>query len=233
MKSGFYIPNSISTDYVSTKRNAGGNYVYDQAVSEIGLNQQAAFSTINKEYNATINKAYSSYMMASRATKAAAMGQGYKEAYELANQENLIQQLAEANKSAASARYQVATNGLESLGNISEQFTQEVANMDRVAHSANSYLEYLKTLTGRDDASQSYLTEEQKGMSVDAMYDVLFKAQPQAYLDAEGNIGMSYIQWVNANLKDTEADKAWSQWLFGQGGYTQFLDAVKKGVKPL
>lgn len=233
MASGFYVPNSVSSNYVSNQRNASGNYKYDQAVQEVGLEQQAAFASINKEYSATINKAYSSYLSANRAAKGSAMGQGYKEAYEQANQESLIEQIAETNKNAATAKYQIASAGLESIGNISKQFEQEVSNMDRVAYSAKDYLEYLKTLSSKDDASKTYLTEDQMNLSVDNMYDAIFNAQPQAYLDAEGNVGMSYIQWVNANLKNTDADKAWSQWLFGQGGYGQFIAAIKKGIKPL
>lgn len=233
MATGFYVPNSISSNYVSNIKTNEGDYKYDKAVAEVGLSHQAALASISKDYSTTINKAYSDYLSANRAIRGSAMGQGYKEAYLQANQEALAQEVAQDNLNAANARYQLASSSQEAIGNISSQFKQEVSNMDKVAYSAKNYLEYLKTLTGANNASQTYLSEEQMNMSLDNMYDVLFNAQPQGYLDAEGNPGMSYIQWINANLKDTEADKEWAQWLFGQGGYTQFVNATKKGIKSL
>lgn len=233
MSKGFFVPNSVSSNFVSNQRNTGGDYKYDTAVNEVGLNQQAALQSLNKQYSTTINNAYTNYLAASRGVRGSNMGEGYKQAYMQKAQDDLAANVAETNLTAANARAQMGMEGLQQIGAIGKQFETEVGNMDRVAKSMTDYLGYLKTLTGSTDASQTYLNADQMGASVDNLYDTLFNAQPQAYLDAEGNMGMSYIQWVQANLKDTATDTAWSQWLFGQGGYNQFREATKKGVQPL
>lgn len=234
MSRGFFIPNSVSGNYVSNKRNANGNFQYDQSVNEIGLNQQAAFQTLSKQYNSTINSAYSNYLAANRGIRGSSMGQGYKEAYIQQNQENLQSQVAETNMNVANARTQLNSEASSMVAGVQKQFETEVGNMDRVANSMNTYLGYLKTLTNKKDPSQTYLNSSQMNESLDNMYGTVFQAEPDAYLDNEGNIGMRYIDWVRTKLKDTEADKAWSDWLFNYGGYGQFKDAVnQKGIKPL
>jgi hypothetical protein len=233
MAKGFFVPNSVSSNFVSNQRNVGGDYKYDTAINEVGLNQQAALQSLNKQYSTTINNAYTNYLAASRGVRGSNMGQGYKEAYIQLAQDNLMSEIAKTNLTAANARAQIGYEGSQQIGNISQQFETEVSNMDRAVKSMNDYLAYVKTLTGKDDASQTYLNKDQMNLSLDNLYEVLFNAQPQAYLDTEGNMGMSYIQWVQKNLKDTSADMAWSQWLFGQGGYNQFREATRKGIQSL
>jgi hypothetical protein len=159
------------------------------------------------------------------------MGQGYKEAYTQSLTENLQSNIVETNLSAANVRSQLAGQTSEAIGALGQQFQTEVANMDRVSRSLGQYLDYTKTLTGSKDASKKYLSDEQMTASLDTMYETLYTAQPRDYIDDKGNVGISYAEWVQQNTKDTQADRDWTQWLFGLGGFDQFKQAAKKGVK--
>lgn len=236
MRKGFFVPHSQSSDYVSNKRGSGGAYKWDQAAGEVGLQQQAAFQTLNKQYSTTIDAAYTNYLAASRGIQGSTMGEGYKEAYKQATQEGLQANIAETNMNAAQARMEITQQSLSKLQNIGSMFEAEVANMDRVGRTMEGYLSYLDSLMGAPDskiAGQKFLSEDQVGKRADTMYDMLFAAQPRGYLDAEGREAMSYSEWINSQMKDNQADVAWSNWLFGQGGLQQFRNATKKGIKPL
>lgn len=225
---GFYVPNSISSSYVANKRNEQGSFQYDAAANAVGLEKQAALQTLGKNYATTIENAYSSYLSANRGVMGSNMGQGYKEAYLEAQQQELNAEIANANVNLANARAELNQQESEARAQIDKAFQQEVSNFDRVAKSMQDYLSYVKSLTSADGTS-TYLPIEDYEKSVDDLYEVLFNAQPQGYLDAEGNMGQSFVQWVNSQLKDTSADTAWSQWLFGQGGYQEFLEAARRG----
>lgn len=231
MSKGFFVPNSVSSNYVANKKTQQGAYQWDQATQEVGLGQQAAFQTINKEYANTINTAYSNYLAANRGIRGSSMGQGYKEAYTQKTQEELATNVAETNLTASNLRQQMAGQGAQAVGNIQSLYEQEVTNMDRVSRTAGDYLGYLKSLTNSKDPSKLFLDPDKANAQLDDMYDLVFSAQPQDYLDDQGNQGMSYTQWVNSQLKDVDKDTVWAQWLFGQGGLNQFQAATKKGVK--
>lgn len=234
MSKGFFVPHSVSGNYVSTQRNRDGAYKWDTSVNEVGLGQQAAFHSLNQQYSTTINNAYSSYLMANRGIQGSAMGQGYKEAYMQKSQQELIDNIAETNLNAGAARSQFANEGIQQIGLLDKQFKTEVSNMDRVAHSAKDYLSYLNNLSGENDINQKYFDENKRKLTIDDLYEDVFRAQPgKSFRDIEGNPGMSYTEWVNANLKNNTADITWSQWLFGEGGLNQFRDATKKGIQPL
>lgn len=225
---GFYVPNSISSSYVANKRNDQGSFQYDAAANTVGLEKQSALQSLGKNYATTIENAYSSYLSANRGVMGSNMGQGYKEAYLEAQQEGLNAEVANANVNLANARAELNQQESEAREQIDKSFQQEVSNFDRVAKSMQDYLSYVKSLTSSDGAS-TYLAVEDYDKSVDELYDTLFNAQPQGYLDAEGNMGQSYVQWVNGQLKDNANDTSWSQWLFGQGGYQEFLQAARRG----
>lgn len=225
--SGFYVPNSISSSYVASKRNSEGTRGYEGMANEVGMQKQAALQDLGQQYASTIENAYASYLAANRGVAGSQMGQGYKEAYMQMNQENMMAQVANANATAANARLELGNQEAAAQEQIQKQFQEEVSYFDRTAKSAGEYLEYLKTLTGQDGAS-TYLAPENFEKSVDELYDVVFGAQPQGYLDAEGNKGLSYLQWVNSNLKDNSTDNAWAQWLFGRGGYQEFVAQTKR-----
>ena len=230
MKNGFFVPASISENYVSNKKTADGSNVWDKATGEATLGKQAALQTVNKEYSNTINNAYSNYLLANRGIRGSDMGEGYKEAYIEATKAQLMNQAAETNLTAANLRVEIGEAINKQLIGVRGAYETEVANMDRVYSSANDYLSYLKTLGKSTDLTSKYLTADQESLTIDDLYDTVFQAQPKDYLDEKGNIALSYIEWVNAQLKDTEADTSWSRW-FLQGGFNQAKIAVKKGVK--
>lgn len=230
MKRGFFVPKSVGSDYVPNERDSQGARIWDTASQEVGLGKQAALHSINQQYSQTINNAYSNYLMANRGIRGSQMGQGYKEAYMQMTEQNLMAGIAETNLNAGQLRQQIGGQAQEQLGGIQDMMTNEIANFDRVSTTMNDYLGYVKTLSGSLDASKTYLTADQQSLSLDDMYDTLFAAQPQGYVDAEGNLGMSYIEWINSKMKDSQSDRNWSQWLFSQGGFDKFRDATKKGI---
>lgn len=229
MRRGFFVPKSTSGEYVASQKTGSGAYRWDQAASEVGLGQQAALATLNKQYSTTINNAYTNYLTASRGIRGSTMGEGYKEAYKQHLNESLAAETAEINLSAGQARMELAQQGMGQLQSLDAMFQAELGNMNRVSSMAEQYLKYLGSLNTLE--GKSYLTEEQLEMSLDNMYDAIFSAQPRGYYDERGEGAMPYLEWLRANLKDTEADRAWSDWAFNQGGLSQFQRATKRGIK--
>lgn len=223
---GFYVPNSISSSYVANKRNEEGSLAYQTMANEVGLQRQAALQDLGQQYASTIENAYAAYLAGQRGIAGSGMGQGYKEAYLQKQQQAMMQQVAETNATAANARQELANQEANVQEQIQKQFEEEVGYFDRTAKLAGDYLSYLKTLVGQDGAS-TYISPDDSEKSVDVMYDTIFGAQPQGYLDAEGNKGLSYLQWVNQNLGKSSADNAYAQWLFGRGGYQEFVNSTK------
>ena len=235
MKSGFFVPSSVSDNYVSTKKTAGGTNVWDQANQEANLQKQQALQIVNKQHSATIDQAYSSYLMASHGVKGSEMGEGYKDAYLKSIEQQIAGQIEETNMNAASLRQEIGQNANSAKLGIQEMYETEVANMDRGFSYANQYLSYLAKLT-TNDMKGTYLSEEQLAkfndgtLSIDDMYSDVFNAQPRNYIDDKGDVSLSYIEWVDKQIKGTEADQSWYKW-FQQGGFGQMKEATKKGVK--
>ena len=242
MVTGFFAPASVSSDYVKNKRSATGSYAYDDAISQVGLQKQTAFSTLNKQYGTTINNAYANYLAANRGIVGSQIGEGYKDAYKLMQQEQLESNIIETNMSAAEARQQLNAQEAEGVGNIYEQYIAEIANMDRVSASLGEYMNYVSSLT--DKENKPYLSDEwydtetgQFTGELDDFYDLVYGGNIQVegagnYTDVEGNSGLNYLNWITKNYGNTEADAEWYKWLTS-GGYKQFGDAVGKGIKPL
>jgi hypothetical protein len=223
---GFYVTGSRSGSYVANKRNEEGSFTYDTSINELGLQKQAALQELGKTYDATVNKAYASYLANQRTINTSAMGEGYKEAYKAAEEANLLSQIAEANVNATNVRAQLDTQEAKAQKEIAKQYETEVANLDRVARTMDEYLDYVKKLS--DDYGGTYLTAEQSGMNIDDLYEVLYTAQPRSLYDEEGNPGLSYSQWIHSQMKDTEADLAFERWLFSGGGWQDFIKATSK-----
>lgn len=231
MSKGFFIPSSVSEHYVARQRTQGGGYRWDEAVDNVSLGQQAAIQNLNKEYSNTINNAYTNYLAANRGIRGSGMGQGYKDAYVQQAQIDQQTQIAQANLNSANVRNQINANANTQRLNIYEQYKAEAANMDRVSSTANMYLNYLKTL---EKDGTNFLTPEQEGYNLDMMYDTIFddelSAKIKNFTDDKGDSAKGYVEWMEGNLKDTEADRAWAQW-FRAGGYQQFKDAKKRGIR--
>lgn len=222
---GFYVPNSLSSSYVSNKRNEEGSLAYDSAANEIGIQKQAAVQQLEKNYATTIENAYASYLAANRGVDASNMGQGYKELYKTIQQQQLRENIANTNTSFNEAIASLNQQESEAQAQIQSQFQTEVAYFDRLRQSFSDYYNYVKTLTNK--AGETYLNTDEMTQSVDSMYDILKNTMPQGYSDKEGNIGMSYEQWIKSQLGNTEEDTTWSQWLFSTG-LNEFMEAPKK-----
>lgn len=217
---GFYVPDSMSSSYVANKRNETGGLLYESAANDLGIAKQQAVQTLEQNYAQTIDNAYSAYLAANKNVLGSQMGQGYKEAY-LENQRQQLQRnIAETNLSAAQARQELGTQEAQAQQQITQAFQSEVSNFDRAAQSMSDYLAYVKSLTSQDGTS-SYLSDEYKDLGVDELYHVLFEAQPQGFIDVEGNAGMNFLDWTRSKLGTSSADDAYRQWLYGQGGYQE------------
>jgi|LGVF01.2.fsa_nt_gb hypothetical protein len=233
MSNGFFVPNSISGNYVSNKKTSTGAIQYDTAQSEIGLSKQAALQSINKQYSPTIDKAYSGYLAANRNIQGSQMGQGYKSAYIKASTENLQSNVANAKLTAANARADINASAGKATSALGDTFASEVYNMDRVKTTMEGYLSYVKNVSGISDPTKTFLTDAQRNQEVDTLYDTLFDASGQLtdYYDSRGEQAKGYAEWVKSEMGDNVADREWSQWLFGSGGLQQFRKAVTKGIK--
>lgn len=236
---GFFVPGSQSSSYVSSKRNEEGSYAYDSAAIDIGQQKQAALQDLSKTYESTIENAYASYLANQRNIATSAMGQGYQEAYNQLAQQNLINNITSTTQSLNQARLELEEQESAAREDLNTMFATETANLDKVVTSMDNYLTYIKGLSAKpkdglnnlfntSNKQQGYLTEEQNNMTVDELYDVLFNAQPQGFIDEEGNTGLTYSQWVHSQLNDSDMDQDWYNWLFYQGGWQDFQNALAK-----
>lgn len=234
---GYYVPNRISNEYVANKRTDTGTYVYDEALQDVGMETQAAIQSLNKNYSATINDAYSQYLNSKRSIMSSDMGQGYKEAY-LQNQQQALQaNVAQASLTAAETKQQILQQAYEQQSAIGEAFQTEVNNMEQVATMLSGYMEYLKGVTNESGSyydaiiSGKGLTDYAKDNDIYAedIYDELYNAQPKGYTTEDSEAALGWTDWLNTQIK-TDKQQDWYDWYMGQGGYEQFQDAYSKGL---
>lgn len=228
---GFFVPESFSASYVNNIKDKEGNYFYENQLRDVGMQKQAAIQDLNQTYSDVINNAYSSYLNSKRSVMSSNLGEGYKQAYLQKQEDELQQNIAQANMNAASTRQEIEKQEASASKEVGEAFKTEVSNMNRTAESMQQYLVYLKGLTNKTDSSKKYVGDDQQTYTLDQMYDVVFNAQPQDYIDQNGATGVSYVQWANAQLKDTQADRDWFNWLTTYGGYQQFKQAAQPSIE--
>ena len=223
---GFYVPSSQSSSYVASKRNDEGSYEYTSQAQDIGLQRKAALQDLSEQYGDVVENAYASYLANQRTINASAMGQGYKDAYEQMQQQNLVNQVAQAGLSAANARQQLDESALKAREQLDEQFALETTNLDKVGTQLDNYFEYLKGLS--NEAGQNYL--EAMGIKYDEntraqdIYNELYNAAPYAFVEG----GQTFFDYVNANIGDKKADTDWRDWLFYNKGWDEYVDALNK-----
>lgn len=223
--SGFFVPGSVSSSYVRGKRDEEGSLQYETSESLIGLQKQAALQSLEKNYASTIENAYASYLAGNRGIASSTMGQGYKDLYKQLQQQQLTQQVSDISSQMSEQKASLAEQEASAKQTLYNQFATEVGYLDKVQQMFADYFEYAKGLT-KQNGNTSYLTADEKAHSVDYMYDILYNLQPTDYVDAEGNMGMRYDQYVRSKLKDTSYDNAWYQW-FISGGLLEFMNAPK------
>lgn len=224
---GFFVPGSMTGSYVANKRNEEGSFKYDTQAIGVGMQKQAALQDLEKSYEETINKAYSSYLANQQAIGSTNMGQGYKELYEEAERENLLTQQEQAASNVANVKAQLINQEAEAQNLIQQQYQAEVAQLDRVARSMSDYLAYVGSLSNDMGTGYNYLSALTgktitKDTLAEDIYEDLFKAQPTDYTTESGETGMSYSQWLHNQMKDTEEDIAFEQWLLSGGGWHDF-----------
>jgi len=243
MANSFYVPVSQTGSYIEQKRDASGTKLYAGQEAEIGIQKQAALQNLSEQYNQTIQNAYNSYLANQGKIRLSPMGQGYREAYEQKANEAFMQNIAQANQTAAEARSQIETSTAEQQTALQERYKQEVANLDRAAASMTDYLTYIRGLRGRTtddsgniivDDTKRYFGEEYDRYSASELYDKLLDAQPQAFADLydENNQrGLSYTEWLKEKyIKGTKEDSEWLNYMYG-GGLNDFRRAAYKAAE--
>lgn len=234
---GYYVPNRVSNEYVASKRNEQGAYEYDTYLQDVGMETQAAIQSLNKDYSATINNAYSQYLNAKYNINNSNMIQGAKEAYLQKQQEALQANVAQASLTTAETKQQILQQAYEQQNAIGSAFQTEVNNMEQVGTMLSGYMEYLKGVTGDNGSyydailSGKGLTEYAKDNDIYAedIYDELYNAQLKGYTDKDSKQALGWTDWLNTQIK-TDKQQQWYDWYMGQGGYQQFQDAYKKGI---
>ena len=218
---GFFVPGSKSSSYVAGQRTEEGSYLYDAAAGEIGLQKQAALQDLEKSYASTVENAYASYLANQRAINASSMGQGYKEAYEQAQQQQLASNIAEASKTTANVRAEIEGSAEKARTTLEQQFATETAQLDRAQSALTDYLQYLKDIGYTKDMTTELTLQE------------AFRAQPQSYTDPlTAEAALPFSNWLQTKLTDKTEDTDWANWYYYQGGRGQFEDYLGSLSKP-
>lgn len=238
---GFYVPDTLSDSFVSSKRTQEGNYAYEEQKNKIGVMEQKALQDLNESYSSTINNAYDSYLASQRAVLGSSMGQGFKEQYLQQKQQDLMTDIANANLSLAKARSEIEGEAESARTQIESQRLGEIEYLERAIGSMENYMNYLDTATAvlkdeaGNDVTKTYLEsatgltpKEYKKFNVDEYYDLLLEAQPQDYSVGgdNANPAMSYYEWMRTQMKDTQADRDFEKWFYGSGGYEELKQAL-------
>lgn len=227
--SGFYVPGTVSQSFVSNKRDEAGVPIYEGQLNQIGLQKQAAMQQLNEDYSQTIDNAYSAYLNANRGINASNMGQGYKEAYKQLQEQQMMNNVANASINLEEQRANLNAQELNAAQQIQQAYQTEVGYFDKLQQSLSDYYDYAKSLSYYDEKTEqtlNYFTDEELKYDINSMYDLLFELQPQGYTDANGEQGKSFMQWVGSQLKDDDYNRAWYQWLLSTG-YNEFKQAPK------
>lgn len=236
MASGFYVPGSLSSSYVQSKRNEQGSLEYDSKQNEIGITEQAAIQDLQSQYESTIENAYAAYVANQRNIAMSNMGQGYKEIYAGLAQQNMQSTIGEARTNLQSVRSEIEGQTDAMRQSLQQQFEGEVVNLDRVASSFEGYRQYLAGLTSKDPKNEEGIfTKEESALGIDELYERLaneFSQRAKNYTDPDTELsGMSYAEWISNQYGSKDTDKDWYQW-FLTGGYQDFMRSVTKRNQP-
>jgi len=238
---GFYVPDTLSDSFVTSKRTQEGNYAYEEQKNKVGVMEQKALQDLGESYSETINNAYSSYLANQRAILGSSMGEGFKQEYLQRQQENLMEDIANSNLSLAKARSEIEGEAESARSQIESQRLGEIEYLDRAIGSMENYMNYLDSATAvikdevGNDVTRTYLEsatgltqKEYNQFNVDEFYDLLLDAQPRDYSVGgdETNKAMSYYEWMRTQMKDTQADRDFEKWFYGAGGYEELKDAL-------
>lgn len=219
----FFIPGSMSSEYVSSKRDELGSNYYEGQIAEVGLQKQAALQQLGKNYSQAIDNAYSSYLAANRGVNMSNMGQGYKELYKEAQEQQLMSNVLSSTEYLQQQRAQLNQQEAAAQSQIQQAYKTEVEYFDTLQQMFANYYDYVKGLTTEGGgAGESYFNETESQQSINSMYEILANAKPQAYKDAEGLSGLVFSDWVRKNYKNSD----WYQW-FLTSGYHEFMNAPK------
>lgn len=236
---GFFVPGSRTASYVKGKTNEYGASDYYSNVNELGIQKQAALQNLSDQYASTINNAYAAYLANQRNIMTSAMGQGFKEQYLQNQQQQLAAQQAQAAQNLATSRAELEQQASTSKSTLDELYTRQTKNLDRIVNSMGDYLTYVKSLTGLSADKQTELkalTEEQEQMSLDELYGTLYNLDPKNLVDEEGVQGKRYSDWIKGQIKGTDEDTDWYNWLMYEGGlqdYKAMLDKTEAVQRPL
>lgn len=208
--SGYYVPGKIANSVVANQQNDKGAYVYEDALRQNSMQTQAAIQSLNKTYSDTINNAYNSYLNSKYGVMGSRMGQGYKEMYQQAIENDLQANIAQANLSSAEAKQELLQSQQEADAAVGSAFQTEVLNIEKAKDSLSNYFAYVNSLSNAEKGS--YFTADEQQYSLDRMYEKLLQADPRYYKDIKGKQGLTWMQWAKSQAT-TAADQEWYDWL--------------------
>lgn len=224
--SGFYIPENLAKSFVLNQYKEDGTPKYNIDSSgniyspEDTMNAQKAIQSLNSSYSDTINNAYSQYLNSKRGIIASDMGEGFKQAYLQQQEQALQQSQIQASMNAAEARQTILGEVAEANAAVGKNYEQEVGNINTLAANVDRYRTYVSSLVNKDDSNISFLSDYEKTLNTEYLYDILLNMQPSDYIDDKGVAGLSFIDWMK-NQVSTDSDQQWFNWLT-TGGYEQF-----------
>lgn len=232
---GYFLPQSMSYDYVRGKRNELGVNKWDYEANEINIDKQKALQNLNDRYSESLNDAYANYLASQGLIQNSNMGQGYQQQYsnQLANQFN--QTATELGTSVSEARSQVEANTQARLNTSQSVLETQVANLNRVGTLAENYLNYVKTLRNVNSDNVSDYFYGDTGLTENATIEDLYARMlgdengmdttlAAGYKDIENNAAKSFSQYVNDEMTDKDQD--FYNW-FLTSGYSDFKSGIK------
>ena len=107
---GYFVPTSMSSNYVRTKTNTQGANVWDTEAAEINIDKQRALQSLNDRYSQSLNDAYANYLAQKNLVANSSMGQGYKMAYDKALGQNFAATEQELTSNVTEARQTIESS---------------------------------------------------------------------------------------------------------------------------
>lgn len=228
--SGFYIPQNLAKSFVLNQYKEDGTPKYNIDSSgniyspEAAMNAQRAIQSLNSSYSDTINNAYSQYLNSKRGIMASDMGEGFKQAYLQQQEQALRDHQVQTAMTASEARQTILGEVAEANAAVAKNYEQEVGNINTLAANVDRYRTYVNSLVHKDDSKLSFLSDYEKTLSTEHLYDILLNMQPGDYIDNKSAAGLSFMDWMK-NQVSTDSDQQWFNWLT-TGGYEQFKQGV-------
>ena len=231
---GYFVPTSMASDYVRTKKDSQGANIWDTEAAQINIDKQRALQSLNDRYSQSLNDAYANYLAQKNLVANSSMGQGYKMAFDRELGQNFAATEQELNSNVSEARQTIESSAQSALDLSQRNFETNVANLNRIGMLSESYLNYVKSLRdvnnemtyfGNTDLTANATLNDLYARMIgngDLLTDETIAA---GYVDEENQAAKSFTEFVNSQI-DTERDKDFYDWFLTKG-YNEFRTGVQ------